>query len=211
MLEVGFVIRTLRKKKGWTLNDLSEQCKLSSGFLSQAERGLSSLSIASLYMICKALSMDISELFELANEHKSSSGKGIRRTLPVPRVLRLTEQELCPQISDGAMKYRILSREHPRRCLEALIGEFSPEYHYPVSSHDGEEFGYVLEGQLSVTIDGTTYKLSAGDCFQFQSSSPHCYGAGKKPAKVLWVQTLKYFRNVDELFHKPMRKTDVGG
>ena len=57
-------------------------------------------------------------------------------------------------------------------------------------SHEGEEFGYVIEGQLEITIGDSTYSLAAGDSFFFPSLLEHGYrNAGKTRTTVLWVNT----------------------
>ena len=60
---VGKGVRALRQHKGWTLEELSSRCRLSISFLSQIERGLSSLSISSLHSICEALEVPMTHFF----------------------------------------------------------------------------------------------------------------------------------------------------
>lgn len=59
MIDVGQFIRSLRTSREWTLRDLSQRCNLSVSFLSQVERGLSSLTITSLDAICGALGVSL--------------------------------------------------------------------------------------------------------------------------------------------------------
>ncbi len=58
-------------------------------------------------------------------------------------------------------------------------------------SHEGEEFLYVLQGQLAITLDESAhYRLRAGDSFYFESGTPHRWlNGGKKETWVLWVNT----------------------
>jgi quercetin dioxygenase-like cupin family protein len=57
-------------------------------------------------------------------------------------------------------------------------------------SHEGEEIGFLLEGQLELQINGSWYSLKEGDCFFFRSNLPHGYrNTGNKLARVLWVNT----------------------
>jgi len=102
-------------------------------------------------------------------------------------------------VSESAIRYRFLSRDFPGRRFEIIIGEISPGYTYPPALHKGEEFGYVLEGRLRLTIGDATYPLGPGDSYHFDAlTSPHSYSADEEgPAKVLWVGTLKYFQLQD--------------
>jgi quercetin dioxygenase-like cupin family protein len=61
--------------------------------------------------------------------------------------------------------------------------------HDPIT-HQGETVGYVIEGQLELTIDTTAYVLSAGDSFFFKSHLSNSYrNIGTTTARVLWVNT----------------------
>ncbi|MDE5819185.1 MAG: cupin domain-containing protein, partial [Lachnospiraceae bacterium] len=57
---------------------------------------------------------------------------------------------------------------------------------YPDNPHEGEEFGYVLSGQISVVIDGKAYKAQKGESFYFVPKYKH-YIESKKGAQILWV------------------------
>jgi len=188
MTEIGKFIRLQRRLRSWTLQELAGRCNLSVGFLSQVERGISSLSILSLNTICEAFEIPISSLYanfaEPSNERRASEAAS-----------EITKVDERPdiQISDGSIKYQFLSGEFPGRKFEILIGEIPPYYHYPPAAHEGEEFGYVLEGKLLLSKGQQTHQLGPGDSYHFLAATPHGYEAANgESAKVLWVQTLKY-------------------
>jgi quercetin dioxygenase-like cupin family protein len=57
-------------------------------------------------------------------------------------------------------------------------------------THQGETVGYVIEGQIELTIDTTSYTLSAGDSFFFKNHLTNSYrNTGAAPARILWVNT----------------------
>jgi mannose-6-phosphate isomerase-like protein (cupin superfamily) len=63
-----------------------------------------------------------------------------------------------------------------------------------VYAHEGEEGGMVLEGAITIEVDGKAYHLSAGDSFRFNSGRPHSFrNVKREPARVIWVnaQVLK--------------------
>ena len=188
MTGIGKFIRSQRKLRAWTLQELAGRCNLSVGFLSQVERGISSLSILSLNAICEAFEIPIFDLYanfaEPSNEGEASGASS--------EIIKADERPDI-QISDGSIKYQFLSGEFSGRKFEILIGEIPPYYHYPPAAHEGEEFGYVLEGKLSFTIDKKAHQLGPGDSYHFLATTPHGYEAANgEAAKVLWVQTLKY-------------------
>jgi len=186
--ELGSRIRTLRQRKGLTLKDLSRQCELSVSFLSQIERGLSSFSIPSLRAICLALNVSLPDLLVL------SDGPGMA-FLADPRAPEITkgDNQAYINLSDTSIKYRFLSGGFPGRQFEVLIGEMSPGYHNPPTSHEGEEFGYILEGFVKLAIGEEVHSLGPGDSYHIVASTPHGYKTRDEgSAKVLWVQTAKY-------------------
>ena len=152
------------------------------------ERGISSLSILSLNAICEAFEIPISDLYANfagpSNEEEASEGAS--------EIMKVDERSNI-QISDGSIKYQFLSGEFPERKFEILIGEIPPYYHYPPAAHEGEEFGYVLEGKLLFTIGKQAHQLGPGGSYYFLATTPHGYEAANgEAARVLWVQTLKY-------------------
>ena len=59
-----------------------------------------------------------------------------------------------------------------------------------VIQHEGEEFGYVLEGQIELSVGGRRYRVGEGDSFHFRSERAHSYrNVGKKKARILWLNT----------------------
>ncbi|MGB2982345.1 MAG: cupin domain-containing protein [Candidatus Bipolaricaulia bacterium] len=192
---VGQHIRELRKERDWTLKQLADCCELSTSFISQVERGLCSISIASLHTICQALEVKLADFFAQVDAP-------VRALLQSERTTEVMKAKDQPAIivSDSAIKYRFLSRDFPGRELEILIGEISPGYLYPPAPHKGEEFGYVLSGRLRLTINEKTFVLGPGDSYHFNARSPHGYEVdGTEPVKVLWVGTLRYFQLRDGL------------
>ena len=186
--EVGNLIRSVRTHRGWTLRDLSERCNRSVGFLSQVERGQCSPGITSLSAICNALGVSLSEVFS-----KCENSEGALSLPGEPSEIIKAANRPYIQISSTGIKYQFLSGEFPERLFEIMIGEFPPHYHYPPVPHEGEEFGFVLEGRLKLKIRKETYGLGAGDSYHFSATTPHGYETGEQGgARVLWVQTLKY-------------------
>jgi transcriptional regulator with XRE-family HTH domain len=183
MEDLGDRLREARTRLGWTLETLSERSGLSTGFLSQVERGLSTLSIVSLSAICRALDLPIADLF-------SASGPLDRET---PRVTRGDEQ-LQIHIGDSAVGYRYLTGQLPELPIrELLIAEFPPGFEQDGSTHEGRELGYVLEGRLGLVVNGQVEELAAGDSYRIAASEPHGYRtAPGQSARVLMAVTQRF-------------------
>ncbi len=182
---IGKRIRALRRRKEWTLQDLAANCGLSVGFLSQVERGISSLSIVSLQAISKSLDVFPSELF------LKQEAPLLTENEEVSLVTKAGDQ-LHIQIGNYPITYQYLSGEFPNRIIEVLINEFPANYRHPLAPHKGEEFGYVLEGHLTLKIEEDEYSLEPGDSYHFLASKPHSYQTSEKQgAKVLIATTQK--------------------
>jgi quercetin dioxygenase-like cupin family protein len=167
-----------------TLKELAQASSVSTSFLSQAERGLCSISIPTLGRISTALGVAMVELFAQPGTQKEERGVA-------PTVLRAEEQHAV-NLSDAAIKYRFLSRDVPGRLFEVVVGEIPTGYVYPRASHDGEEFGYLLEGELRLFLQDEEYVLRPGDSYHLGPYEPHGYETlGEEPVRLLWVQTVK--------------------
>jgi transcriptional regulator with XRE-family HTH domain len=182
---VGKAIRTLRKKKGLSLRELSQLAGLSTGFLSMVERGRSSLALTSLNNIAKALDTDLADLF--ASERK------VRVSHPLPHVSR-AEEDGRLFIASSERVYKVLSPRAPGLVFEPLLVTVKPnsELEEPYS-HEGEEFAYVVEGELIFSVEGKEYRLGSGDSIHLLSTVPHAiHNDTEVPAKVLWVLTPRF-------------------
>ncbi len=171
------------------LRSLATASGLSVGFLSQIERGLSSFSISSLRSICQALDVPLADVLVMSN----GPGNAI---LVDPRHSSITKGDNRPHVSlsDASIKYRFLSTGFQGRRFEAVIGEMAPGSHHEPHTHEGEEFGYVLEGEIVLTFDEESHELGVGDSYHLMASTLHACNADGGGAKLLWVHTARYVR-----------------
>ncbi len=185
-LVVGTAIRKLRQEKGLSLRELSEASGFSVSFLSLVERGRSSLALTSLQKAAEALGTDVPSLFP------SSFAPG--RSAPLPHVQRASDEgELT--IENSQRTYRLLSGRAPGRILEPILETVSPtsEIEEPYG-HEGEEFVYVLEGELVCIVAGVEYELGPGDSIHYKAELPHTLiNRTDKPARTIFVVTPRFF------------------
>jgi len=196
MEDIGAQIREERQRKGWTLDALAKESGLSPGFLSQVERGLSTLSIVSLSSICRALGIPIESVF-------SSSGP-LDRHEPV---VTAADQQLHIQIGRSPITYRYLSGQLPSEPIEELlIAEFPAGCVQEHSAHEGQEFGYLLEGSLVLRVRDEEHPLSQGDSYHISASEPHGYRtAASAGAKVLMAVTQRFIEVPGDATERPAR------
>lgn len=165
--EVGAAVRSTRSALGMTLRVLAERSGLSYGYLSQVERGISSVGLTSLASIARALGMELKELLPSAVDPGSLDG-------PEDFCWVQRAGDPAPTVQSGDRYYRLLSSHANGIVLEPMLVRIHPGEHWesPVT-HAGEEFAYVLEGELVVTVGRARHHLHAGDSIHLRSVQPH--------------------------------------
>jgi len=179
-LEVGSKIRALRQRLKRTLDDTATAAGISKPFLSQVERGLASPSITSLAGIAHALGVTVQYFVDTPSEERSVS-RG--------------DQLKFFGFADSANLFARLTNVTGGRQLEAIlvtmpVGQKRSE----VTTHAGEEFMYVIDGEVSLTLEGKTFVLRAGDSAHYESTVPHSWAnTARVESVVVWVGTPRLF------------------
>lgn len=182
--DVGRKIKELRVSKNLTLKDLSAATNLSIGFLSQLERGLTTIAIDSLSNIAKALEVNLSYFLE-GPKHKKNF------------VLRSYEKEVFQVESNQFIHYHLTNDVKNKNLLPRLIEILPTKNTEDVTSyqHQGEEFVYVLEGILTLFINNEQQELYPGDSAHYSSDIIHNWANHtSKTVKILTVHTPNMFK-----------------
>lgn len=162
---IGERMRQLRKRRGLTLNQLAAASSLSTGYLSLIERNLSAPSISAMVAISKALGVVVTWFFagEEAAQPDQEIGYVIRAKdrLKVHYDQGITDELLTPKMS---MQVEMLRSIFPP-------GSGSTKAY----SHDGDEVGLVLSGELELWVGTRHFHLKAGDSFSYSSREEHRY------------------------------------
>lgn len=172
----GDVIRTLRKRRGMTLRDVSQKTGLAVSTISKLEKGHASLSYDKLVAFSKALDVDISELLETSPHAASPDGAvGGRRI-----VHRAGEGQT---VETRSYRQTYLATELLNKKLVPIVAElrartleeFSAEFGGLIR-HPGEEFVLVLDGEIEFHTDlYAPLRLKVGDSLYFDSTMGHAY------------------------------------
>jgi transcriptional regulator with XRE-family HTH domain len=148
-----------------TLAAFAARCALTAGFLSRVERGLSSLSIVSLESVAQALGVLPTDLLGTA----APAGSTDRC-----RVYAAGEQWHV-SIPDSRVRYVDLTGQVCDWPFEVLVNIFPKAYVHPMVKHRGEEFGYILRGELLLLVEKERRALKKGDCYFLSPETPHTY------------------------------------
>lgn len=179
--EVGSQVRSIRKEAGLTLEQLSEHSGLSTGIVSQIERGLANPSFATLAQLAHGLGIPVGRLFQVSDQRRSP-------------VVRRSERRALGGHGIGAddgSRYELLTPDL-NGALEATWVETPPGYDTSATPfrHQGEEFGLVISGRKDVYLDGQRHELHAGDSIRYLSTIPHWYAnPGDEVCQAIWVST----------------------
>lgn len=186
---IGAAIRSRRQELNMSLRELSKQSGLSIGFLSLVERGRSSPALTSLSNVAKALGVELSSFFP-AEEEQNEAEETKQRLSPLPYVSRANDAaELSIILSQRI--YKMLSPRVPGLVLEPIFVTVQPgDTIDEPYSHEGEEFAYVLTGELVFIVDGVEYRLGSGDSIHFRSTVSHAMRNNTdEPVQAIWVLT----------------------
>jgi len=180
---LGERLRQARRVKGLRLRDLAERTGCTESFLSKVENGRTMPSLPLLHRIVLELETNIGWLFEDEDAGSDPVTVGRDGARPMIRLDPLRQ-------GSGVMLERVIAYG-TGHLLQCNIHHIAPGggSDGPIE-HAGEEIGFVLEGDVELTVGDRGYRLAAGDSFHFRSELPHAYrNAGPTPVRILWVNT----------------------
>jgi len=181
-LRVGERVRELRESKGLSLQDMANRTGYSSALLSQVENHFISPPLGGLIKIAKALEVKVGTFF--GDEPRESYA--IVRKDERKHVSRFASKE---GVSYG-YSYESLGFDKKDRQMEPFLVTLEPATvkSEKLSSHDGEEFIFVLEGEMEAILGDHKDVLHPGDCIYYDSTIPHKVQCHREvPTKILAV------------------------
>jgi DNA-binding transcriptional MerR regulator/mannose-6-phosphate isomerase-like protein (cupin superfamily) len=170
---LGARLRQLRLKQGASLADVARRVGISVGFLSALERSQMSASVGTLRKLARYYKTNILDFHDAEKAHQHLVRPHERKTLGAGAGV---EMELL------AWGNTVMEPHLFRVAPGAESGE--------PYTHVGEEFLYMLKGELAIFLRQEEYRLKAGDSFYFESAVPHKWAnPGRSETLVLWVNT----------------------
>ena len=182
---VGSKIKGIRETKNITLEEIAERSGLSVEQIRSIENDQNLPSLGPLIKIARALGVRLGTFMD------DNDALG-------PVVCRAKDREKDNSISfsNGAtdarkhMEYHPLAQQKAGRHMEPFVIDINPEDtpEFQLSAHEGEEFIYVMEGEIEIVYGKETYNLKEGDSIFYDSIvNHHVHGAPGKSAKILAV------------------------
>lgn len=177
---LGERIREAREMRGLTLEDLSSRSGVSVDGLERIEANRAIPPLGQLVRLGKALEMKMGYLLSSGADRPMCVVRADAR----PRVARHGKR----RSEQYGYVYESLAPEKANRAMEPFLVTMMPTEFGEFSSHDGQEFLFVLEGEIRAQVGKEVEVLRAGDSIYYDSTQPHlvkCYG--EKPARIIAV------------------------
>lgn len=173
-MEIGESIKNLRQKMGLTQEELAERSDVTKGFISQLERDLTSPSLDTFSNVLEALGTNFSEFFKLEKEEKIVFTKDDYFEGSYDK-LGLNMVWIVPNAQKNSMEPVLFTLEK---------GGESKEY----TPYEGEEFGYVLEGEIKLIVGNKDYIIKKGETFYLFANQTRCIkNIYSGQSKILWI------------------------
>lgn len=175
-MNIGEKIKRLRIQNSLTQEELADRSELTKGFISQLERDLTSPSIATLVDILEGLGTNLKDFFNESIDEKIVFSKDDAFETENDE-LKYTLKWIIPNAQKNMMEPILIEIEPGGRTKED-------------SPHEGEEFGYVINGNIFISIGSQKHRVRKGESFYYKANSDHYISnEGKTPAKIIWVST----------------------
>lgn len=173
--QIGIKIRNLRNRNGLTQEELADRTELTKGFISQLERGLTAPSVSTLLDIVECLGTNLSDFFHEEDD--------LQIVYP--------KEDYFEKEDENGNRIKWLIATAQSRSLEPILVRLQPGQSMPEDKpHEGEEFGYVLEGEIRLDYGDAVYRVKKGDSFIFPANKKHkISSACKKVSSILWISS----------------------
>ncbi len=173
-MEIGIKIKRLRIICELTQEELADRCELTKGYISQLENDLTSPSISTLIDILSALGTNLKDFFNDEEEEKI-----------------VFEENDYIEKDYGSHTINWLVPNSQKNEMEPIMVTINKDGRTELDMpHEGQEFGYVLEGMVKVHFGNKSFKVCKGETFYFTTDKKHYIeNISDEIAKVIWVSS----------------------
>jgi transcriptional regulator with XRE-family HTH domain len=175
--DLGTRLRRLRRSRGVSLAEVAEGTGISASFLSTVEKGKSDITVSRLMRLVHWFGVSIADLVQ---EPDRSAVQVVR-----------ADQRRSVRLADERLSIQILSADGNHAMMPVINAYDEGGGMADPTTHDGEEFVHVFEGEVELTVGkGEPILLGPGDSAYYRSDVPHSFrNAGRGVARFLGVTT----------------------
>ena len=180
---VGYKITLIRHQKNISTNELAERCGFSASMMEQIEQNETIPSLGHLIKVARALGVRLGTFLDDMDQ----LGPVIKRNGDMKKGASFSNKNSTASLN---LDFFPLASDKSGRHMEPFIVEINPtaDSDFVQSSHEGEEFIYVLNGTIEIRYGKNVYTLSEGDSIYYDSVvDHHVHSADDSPAKILAV------------------------
>lgn len=170
---IGARLKALREMYGLSQRELARRTGITNGMISLMEQNQASPSVASLKKVLDGFPVSLAEFFTFD---------------PAAEARIFYKADDLMEIATGRIAIRQVGRKRPDRRLQLLRRTFAPgsDTGKKLLSHEGEEAGIVISGEIEITVGGKTRLLQPGDAWYFSIRLPHrLRNIGKVPCEII--------------------------
>ncbi|MFM6973715.1 MAG: helix-turn-helix domain-containing protein [Agromyces sp.] len=189
-IEIGSRLRDARVKQNLSLRLVAAELGVSPSLISQVENGHVHPSVSTLYALVNLLGLSLDELFDMAPRLQAPWPETNGTDRPYPPPVQRAADNPHIEMEDGVTWERLAVGVDDGPA-DAFLVTYAPQATSSVEGklmrHAGVEYGYLMEGELTLQLEFDTFVLSAGDSLHFDSVRPHRYiNTSPHPAKGVW-------------------------
>ena len=161
---IGRQVHEFRQKLGMTVADLSRQAGLSAGMLSKIENGQTSPSRATLQALSSALNVPVTAFFRKFEEQRDATFVKAGEGLAIER-----------RGTRAGHQYHLLGHSIGKSLVVEpyLVTLSETSDVFPIFQHAGQEFVYIVEGEVTYRHGDKLYEMAEGDSLFFDADAPH--------------------------------------
>lgn len=161
---IGRQVREYRVKLAMTVADLARQAGLSAGMLSKIENGGTSPSLDTLQALSKALNVPVTAFFRKFEEQRDATFVKAGQGLAIER-----------RGTRAGHQYHLLGHSIGKSLVVEpyLVTLTETSDVFPIFQHAGQEFIYIVEGEVVYRHGDKLYPMRAGDSLFFDADAPH--------------------------------------
>ena len=173
-MDIGKRIRQLRMRNGLTQEELASRCELTKGFVSQLENNLTTPSLPVLMNLVEVLGSDMSTFFSEEQEQK----------------IVFRKEDFFEDDREGCTVTWVVPNAQ-KNTMEPIVLTLRPHgTSQTMMPHEGEEFGLVLSGSVTLVRGGRRHRVKKGETFYIRGDHEHLLrNTGAGPARILWIST----------------------
>jgi len=180
---VGKKIEIIRNQKNITIEQLAERCGFSTEMMSRIEQDQAIPSLGHLIKVARVLGVRLGTFLD----DMDTLGPIVTRKSTLKQGISFSNKNSG---SNADLDFYPMASDKSGRHMEPFLVDIKPSKtgEYNLSSHEGEEFIYVLNGNVEISYGKETYLLSEGDSIYYDSLvDHHVHSADQAPAQILGV------------------------